>query len=96
MRFVPVINVCFSDETESNEVAFSIDYGLYQMIMAMKDGYCPTSQDRNTHADFSSGIRALSEFGSKKSKVFLVSKKQADGARFGFEKNYFGYSFSKE
>lgn len=96
LRFVPVINVRFSDETKLKNVSFSIDYVLYQMIMAMKDGYCPTSQDRNTHADFSSGIRALSEFGSKKEKVFLVSKKQGGGARFGFEKNDFGYSFSKE
>ncbi len=99
LRFVPVINVCFSDETKSNKnkVSFSIDYGLYQMIMAMKDGYCPTSQDRNTYADFSSGIRTLSEFGSKKKEVFLVSKKQAGGERFVFKEDPLGgYSFSKE
>lgn len=76
LQFAPVIIVRFSNETKTEQVSFSIDYSLYRVIMAMKDGYCPTSQDRNVHADFSSGIMALSEFGTKKSRVYIVSKRK--------------------
>lgn len=44
--------------------------------MAMKDGYCPTSQDRNLHADFSSGIMALAEFGTKSREFILFQREK--------------------
>ena len=69
---------------------------MRDIIKAMQEGYCPTSQDRNIHADFSSGVRRISEFGSKKTRVRLISKRQGDDARFSFEKDDFGYSFKKE
>ena len=57
--------------------------------------YCPTSQDRNLHADFSSGIMALAEFGTKKSRVYIVSKRKKDNVKFLFEESDFGYSFKE-
>lgn len=96
LRFLPVIPVRFQDATNSCKATFSIDFGLYRIIKAMQEGYCPTSQDRNIHADFSSGVRRISEFGSKKTRVLLISKRQGDDARFSFEKDDFGYSFKKE
>ncbi len=95
MRFAPVILVRFSNEAKTEQVSFSIDYGLYKVIMEMKDGYCPTSQDRNVHADFSSGITALSEFGTKKSRVYIVPKKKKGNVKFLFEESDFGYSFKE-
>ena len=85
----------FSNETKTEQVSFSIDYSLYRVIMAMKDGYCPTSQDRNVHADFSSGIMALSEFGTKKSRVYIVSKTKTSNMKFLLEESDFGYSFKE-
>ncbi len=96
LKFIPVITVRFSNETNTEHVSFSIDFSLYKVIMAMKDGYCPTSQDRNVHADFSSGIMALSEFGTKKSRIYIVSKGQRDNMKFLLEENDFGYSFKEE
>ena len=93
LQFAPVIIVRFSNETKTEQVSFSIDYSLYRVIMAMKDGYCPTSQDRNVHADFSSGIMALSEFGTKKSRVYIVSKRKTSNMKFLLEESDFGYSF---
>ena len=95
LQFAPVIIVRFSNETKTEQVSFSIDYSLYRVIMAMKDGYCPTSQDRNLHADFSSGIMALSEFGTKKSRVYIVSKRKTSNMKFLLEESDFGYSFKE-
>ena len=95
LQFAPVIIVRFSNETKTEQVSFSIDYSLYRVIMAMKDGYCPTSQDRNVHADFSSGIMALSEFGTKKSRVYIVSKRKTRNMKFLLEESDFGYSFKE-
>lgn len=95
LQFAPVIMVRFSNETKTEQVSFSIDYSLYRVIMAMKDGYCPTSQDRNVHADFSSGIMALSEFGTKKSRVYIVSKRKTRNMKFLLEESDFGYSFKE-
>ena len=95
LQFTPVIIVRFSNETKTEQVSFSIDYSLYRVIMAMKDGYCPTSQDRNVHADFSSGIVALSEFGTKKSRVYIVSKRKTSNMKFLLEESDFGYSFKE-
>lgn len=95
LQFAPVIIVRFSNETKTEQVSFSIDYSLYRVIMAMKDGYCPTSQDRNVHADFSSGIMALSEFGTKKSRVYIVSKRKTSNMKFLLEESDFWYSFKE-
>lgn len=95
LQFAPVIMVRFSNEIKTEQVSFSIDYSLYRVIMAMKDGYCPTSQDRNVHADFSSGIMALSEFGTKKSRVYIVSKRKTSNIKFLLEESDFGYSFKE-
>lgn len=95
LQFSPVIIVRFSNESKTEQVSFSIDYSLYKVIMAMRDGYCPTSQDRNIHADFSSGIMALSEFGTKKSRVYIVSKRKRHNAKFLLEESDFGYSFKE-
>ena len=95
LQFAPVIMVRFSNETKTEQVSFSIDYSLYRVIMAMKDGYCPTSKDRNVHADFSSGIMALSEFGTKKSRVYIVSKRKTSNIKFLLEESDFGYSFKE-
>lgn len=94
-RFSPVILVRFSNESRTEQVCFSVDYRLYKVIMAMKDGYCPTSQDRNIHADFSSGIMALSEFGTKKTRVYIVPKRKKGNIKFLFEESDFGYSFKE-
>lgn len=95
-QFTPVIQVRFSNETKTNRISFLIDYSLYKVIMAMKDGYCPTSQDRNIHADFSSGVTNLFEFGTKKSRVYIVSKRKTGNTKSLFEESDFGYSFKEE
>ena len=95
-QFSPVVLVTFCNESETESVSFTIDYNLYKVIMKMKDGYCPTSQDRNIHADFSSRIVALSEFGSKKSRVYIVPKRNDTQTAYIFEANAFeGYNFKE-
>lgn len=95
LQFAPVIQVRFSNEARTEQVSFSIDYDLYKVIMAMKEGYCPTSQDRNLHADFSSGVTALSEFGTKKTRVYIVPKRKKENVKFLLEESDFGYSFKE-
>lgn len=95
LQFTPSITVRFKDEGETGKVRLSIDYSLYKLIMAMKDGCCPTSQDRNIHADFVSGIKALAELGSKRTRVIIVSKRKSSRTRYMFEETDFGYSFEE-
>jgi len=92
LQFTPSIAVRFKDEAETGKVKFSIDFSLYKLVMEMKDGYCPTSQDRNIHADFASGIKALAEFGSQRTRVIIVPKRRTSTARYMFKETDFGYS----
>lgn len=94
-QFAPSITVRFKNEAETDQVSFSIDYALYKIIMAIRNGYCPTSQDRNIHADFASGIKALSKFGNKKSRVYIVPKRKKGNTQFLFEESDLWYSFKE-
>lgn len=94
-QFTPSITVRFKDEAETGRVRLSIDFSLYKLIMAMRDGYCPTSQDRNIHADFASGVKALAELGSQRTRVIIVSKRKSSTLRYMFKETDFGYSFKE-
>lgn len=94
-QFTPTITVRFKNDAGTDNVRLSIDYALYKLIMAMKAGYCPTSQDRNIHADFASGVKALAEFGSKKVRIIIMPKRKTSTAKFMFEESDFGYSFKE-
>lgn len=95
LQFSPSITVRFKDEAETGKIRFSIDYSLYKLIMAMQNGYCPTSQDRNVHADFASGVKALSELGSQRTQVIVVSKRKTSPVKYTFKETDFGYSFKE-
>lgn len=95
LQFTPSITVRFKDEAEAGKVRLSIDFSLYKLIMAMRDGYCPTSQDRNIHADFASGIKALADLGSHRTRVIIVSKRKKSSLRYMFKETDFGYSFKE-
>ena len=94
-QFAPTITVRFKNEAGTNSVALSLDYSLYKLIKAMQDGYCPTSQDRNIHADFASGVKALAEFGSKRTRIIIAPKRRAASGKYQFEESEFGYSFKE-
>lgn len=94
-QFSPVINVGFRNDSGTDCVRIGLDYSLYQLVMNMKHGYMPTAQDRNTHTEFASNIRALTDFGTKKSKILIVSKKPNSIKRFVFEENDFGFGFKE-
>lgn len=94
-QFAPTITVRFKNEAGTDNISLSLDYSLYKLIMAMQDGYCPTSQDRNIHADFASGVKALAEFGSKKARIIIAPKRQTTSDKYLFEESDFGYSFKE-
>ena len=95
MRFSPVLNLRLrkdgGSELETAEV--SVDYALYEMISSIKDGYCPTVQDKNHHTDFVSFVNRVIEFGNKTSRILLVSKGDKSAPKLSFEKTDFGYEF---
>lgn len=94
-QFAPTITVRFKNEAGTDNISLSLDYSLYKLIMAMQDGYCPTSQDRNIHADFASGVKALAEFGSKKARIIIAPKRRTTSDKYLFEESDFGYSFKE-
>ena len=72
-----------------------MDYALYRLIQSMKDGYRPSSQDCNIHADIVSKIKALIDLGEKRKRVFIVPKGSEEKNRYVFEETEFGYSFKE-
>ena len=94
-RFSPVLNVRLAKDGGSDvETAeISLDYALFEMICSIQEGYRPTVQDKNYHADFVSFVNRVSEFGSKTSRIFLVSKDNPEAPKLSFEKTGFKYKF---
>lgn len=94
-RFSITLNLRFRNDVASDpETAeISMDYSLFEMIAAMKDGYRPTVQDKNQHTDFVSFVQRVIEFGNKADRITLVPKDQGQDYRVTFEKTDFGYEF---
>lgn len=94
-RFSTTVKLRFRKDSDSNlETAeISMDYSLFEMISAMKDGYRPTVQDKNQHTDFVSFIQRVIEFGNKATRIVLIPKEQEHDYRVVFEKTDFGYEF---
>lgn len=95
MRFAPVLNVRLAKDGNSNtETAeISLDYTLFEMICSIQEGYRPTVRDKNYHTDFVSFVNRVIEFGSKTSRIFLVSKDNLAAPKLSFEKTGFKYKF---
>ena len=94
-RFSTTVKLRFRKDSDSNlETAeISMDYSLFEMISAMKEGYRPTVQDKNQHTDFVSFIQRVIEFGNKATRIVLIPKEQEHDYRVVFEKTDFGYEF---
>jgi len=82
-----------ASDVELETAEISVDYALFELISAMKDGYRPTVQDKNQHTDFVSFVQRLIEFGNKASRISLIPKDGEQDYKIVFEKNAFGYSF---
>lgn len=91
-RFSPTLNLRFKkDDTETVEI--NIDFALYELISDMKEGYRPTVQDKNRHADFVSFVQKLINFGNKSNRIILVPKEGNKDYKMIFEENDFGFEF---
>lgn len=94
-RFSTSLKLRFKKDSDSSlETAeISMDYSLFEMISAMKDGHRPTIQDKNQHTDFVSFVQRVIEFGNKATRILLIPKEQEHDHRVVFEKTDFGYEF---
>ncbi len=94
-RFSPVLKIGFGKEDGDSESAkyIGIDFSMYELISDMKNGYRPTVQDKNYHADFVSYIKKLIEFGNKGKRISIVSKNGELRQKAEFSKTAFGYKF---
>lgn len=94
-RFSPSLILRFQKANSStNETAeLNMDFSLYELVSDMKDGYRPTVQDKNRHADFVSFVQQLIEFGNKSEKIMLVPKESDKTYKMVFEETEFGYEF---
>jgi len=94
-RFSPLLKLRFAkDQDQSGKsVEVRVDFALFELIADMRDGYRPTIQDKNIHADFVSFVQQLIEFGNKKTRVTIVPKDSGSGYRAVIEETDFGFSF---
>lgn len=94
-RFSPSLILRFQKaNSATNEAAeLNVDFSLYELVSDMKDGYRPTVQDKNRHADFVSFVQQLIEFGNKSEKIMLVPKESDKTYKMVFEETEFGYEF---
>ena len=79
--------------TEEDCADVSVDYALYDMICSMSEGYRPSVQDKNRHADFVSFIQRLMEYGNKISRITLVPKDINMDYKIVFEETEFDFEF---
>ena len=95
LRFSTALKLRYrkASETELETAEISMDYALFEMISAMKDGYRPTVQDKNQHTDFVSFVQRIIEFGNKASRIELIPKDNEHDYKVVFEKTDFGYEF---
>ena len=95
LRFSTSLKLRYKDANSAQlqTAEISMDYALFEMISAMREGYRPTVQDKNQHADFVSFVQRLIEFGNKAVRIILVPKDNEHDYKVVFEKNDFGYEF---
>jgi DNA phosphorothioation-dependent restriction protein DptF len=95
LRFATALKLRFknSNSAELQTAEISMDYALFEMISAMREGYRPTVQDKNKHTDFVSFVQRLIEFGNKATRIILIPKDNEHDYKVVFEKNDFGYEF---
>ncbi|MBR1685594.1 MAG: DNA phosphorothioation-dependent restriction protein DptF [Clostridia bacterium] len=85
-RFSPTVTLRFQKEGDASNVAeICIDYALYELISDMREGYRPTVQDKNRHADFAGFVQRLGEFGNKSKRIVLIPKRSDESQRIVFE-----------
>lgn len=94
-RFSPVIKLRFrrNEGLELQTAEICIDFALFELICDMKDGYRPTVQDKNHHANFVSFVQQLIGFGNKSTKLTIIPKGKSDFNKITFEETDFGYEF---
>lgn len=94
-RFSPNLKLRFRKESseQGESVELNIDFALFELISDMREGYRPTVQDKNRHADFVSFIQRLIDFGNKSNRVTIVPKDGGKEFKIVFEENDFGYEF---
>lgn len=94
-RFSPSLILRFqkANSTMNESAELNVDFALYEIILDMKDGYRPTIQDKNRHADFVSFVQRLIEFGNKSERVMLIPKESDKNYKMIFEETEFGYEF---
>lgn len=95
LRFSTNVKIRFkkSNGNDLETAEIDMDYALFEMISAMREGYRPTVQDKNKHADFVSFVQRLIEFGNKGTRIELLPKDHENEYRIIFEKNDFDYEF---
>ena len=95
LRFSTNVKIRFkkSSGNDLETAEIDMDYALFEMISAMREGYRPTVQDKNKHADFVSFVQRLIEFGNKGTRIELLPKDHENEYRIIFEKNDFDYEF---
>lgn len=95
MRFSTSLKLKYRKDNGTDEdcADVSIDYTLYDMICSMSEGYRPSVQDKNRHADFVSFIQRLMEYGNKRSRITLIPKDINRDYKIVFEETEFDFEF---
>ena len=74
-RFAPTLRLKFKNGISQTDTAeINVDFALYELISDMREGYRPTVQDKNRHADFVSFVQKLIDFGDKGTRIILIPK----------------------
>ena len=96
-RFSPSLKLRFSKDPDLEEsyVEIDIDYSLFEIIMAMKEGYRPTWQDKNLHTDFVNFIQKIIDLGEKNSSIIILPKNGESTQKYIFSEDDFGAAFKE-
>lgn len=93
-KFSPCISVSFKKkDMNSGFISLDIDYSLYRLFVDMKNGYHPSAEDRNNHADFVAFIRSLIPLGNASKEIIIIDNRLENKKKGLFRKTAFGYEF---
>lgn len=96
-RFKTTLHLAFcKDNDPENYIAeIDIDYSLFEMIFAMRNGYRPTWQDKNLHTDFVSFVQNIIGFGEKATHIIIMPKNGERNVRYTYSADDFGPEFKE-
>lgn len=95
--FLTYMIVKFKEGNSATEHSISIDYNLFELLMRIKQGYRPNSQDKNNFINFVDFVEKLIKVDTKNNSIEIKEKTTKNPKEYVLTHDpYFGYDFKEK